>query len=77
MRAAEGQEPVIAGSNWSLPGELGIYSEGQPQAVSLGPVFNDRHSQYDLWPGPLVTRTIIWVAPSFWSVSSTIPGCRS
>jgi 4-amino-4-deoxy-L-arabinose transferase-like glycosyltransferase len=53
LRASEGQDPVLAGLIWNLPGELGFYCEGQPQAVSLGPVFGDRHSQYDFWPGPV------------------------
>jgi hypothetical protein len=50
---AEGSEPVLAGSGWSLPGELGVYCAGHPQAYSLGLRMGDRHSQYDLWPNPL------------------------
>jgi 4-amino-4-deoxy-L-arabinose transferase-like glycosyltransferase len=50
---AEGVEPVLAGTNWSLPGELGFYCAGRPQSVSLGLALDDRHSQYDLWPGPM------------------------
>jgi 4-amino-4-deoxy-L-arabinose transferase-like glycosyltransferase len=49
----EGCEPVLAGSNWNMPGELGVYCAGHPQAYSLGPVMGDRHSQYDLWFNPL------------------------
>ncbi len=48
----EGREPVLAGVNWTLPGELGLYCQGHPQVYSLGPVTGDRHSQYDLWPSP-------------------------
>jgi 4-amino-4-deoxy-L-arabinose transferase-like glycosyltransferase len=48
----EGREPVLAGSSWSLPGELGVYCAGHPQAYSLGPCMGDRHSQYDLWFNP-------------------------
>ncbi|MHB1424221.1 MAG: glycosyltransferase family 39 protein [Gemmataceae bacterium] len=48
----EGREPVLAGSSWNLPGELGVYCVGHPQAYSLGPVMGDRHSQYDLWFNP-------------------------
>jgi 4-amino-4-deoxy-L-arabinose transferase-like glycosyltransferase len=49
---ARGEDPVLAGSNWSLPGELGFYCKGQPQVYSIGLAQGDRHSQYDFWPGP-------------------------
>ena len=52
LNEEEGREPVLAGSSWNLPGELGIYCAGHPQAYSLGPVMGDRHSQYDLWTNP-------------------------
>ena len=50
---AGGGDPVLAGPTWSMPGELGFYCEGHPQAYTLGLVAYDRHSQYDLWPNPL------------------------
>src|SRR5262249_24594033 len=47
-------EPIVAGVDWTLPGELGFYCRGNPAVYSLGPAFGDRHSQYDLWhPNPL------------------------
>ena len=49
----ENDEPVLAASSWSLPGELGVYCAGHPQAYSLGLAMGDRHSQYDFWPNPL------------------------
>jgi hypothetical protein len=49
----EGREPVLAGGTWWLPGELGVYCSGHPQAYSIGPLQGDRHSQYDLWLNPL------------------------
>jgi 4-amino-4-deoxy-L-arabinose transferase-like glycosyltransferase len=52
LKTSEGEEPVLGGTVWNLPGELGFYCQGQPPTVSLGPVFGDRHSQYDFWPGP-------------------------
>src|SRR5262249_29425818 len=53
LRAA-GREPVLAASSWALPGEVGFYCEGHPTVYSVGPVFGDRHSQYDLWrPNPI------------------------
>jgi hypothetical protein len=67
---ARGVEPVLAGSNWSLPGELGFYCAGHPAVYSLGLKLGDRHSQYELWhPNPLdetsafSDRTFILVGP--------------
>jgi hypothetical protein len=51
--ATDGQGPVLIAGSWSLPGELGVYCAGHPQAYSVGLSMGDRHSQYDLWPGPL------------------------
>jgi 4-amino-4-deoxy-L-arabinose transferase-like glycosyltransferase len=53
LTVAEGRDPVLAGSSWSLPGELGVYCIGHPQAFSIGPIMGDRHSQYDFWLNPL------------------------
>lgn len=49
---AQGIEPVVAGTGWTLPGILGVYCAGQPETYSVGAACGDRHSQYDLWPGP-------------------------
>jgi hypothetical protein len=64
----EGIDPVLAGSAWSLPGELGFYCRGHPTVFSLGLALGDRHSQYDFWrPNPVQDserfsgRTIILV----------------
>jgi hypothetical protein len=46
-------EVVLVGHSWTMPGELGVYCKGHPQAYTLGPLVGDRHSEYDLWPGPL------------------------
>jgi hypothetical protein len=51
-----GVEPVLAGCNWSTPGELGFYCAGNPTAYSIGLALGDRHSQYDLWHNPLAHR---------------------
>jgi len=53
LKEAEGREPVLAGGCWNLPGELGVYCAGHPQAYSIGPLQGDRHSQYDLWLNPI------------------------
>ena len=49
-----GEEPVLAGTHWTLPGQLGFYCDGHPTVYSLGIVNgSDRHSQYELWrPNP-------------------------
>ena len=53
LHEAEHEDPVLAASSWSLPGELGVYCAGHPQAYSIGLAMGDRHSQYDLWLNPL------------------------
>jgi len=67
----EGVEPVIAADRWTMPGAIGFYCQGHPTVYSFGPVFGDRHSQYDLWhPNPLADpeafrgRTFILVVES-------------
>jgi hypothetical protein len=51
---AEGIEPVLAGTGWALPGEIGFYCSVHPAVYSVGPVVGDRRSQYDLWrPNPV------------------------
>jgi hypothetical protein len=51
---AEGRAPVIVGTGWALPGELGFYCAGHPTVYSIGPAMGDRRSQYDLWrPNPI------------------------
>ena len=53
LAEAEHDEPILAASSWALPGEMGVYCAGHPQAYSIGLVMGDRHSQYDLWQNPL------------------------
>ncbi len=63
---AEGVEPVIAATNWSLPGELGFYCAGHPEVQSIGLALRDRRSQYDFWrPNPIwdAGRTFVVVGP--------------
>jgi hypothetical protein len=64
----QGEEPLLAAENWSLPGELAFYSAGRPTVYCLGAALGDRHSQYDLWrPNPIADpelfqgRTFIFV----------------
>jgi hypothetical protein len=51
--ASRGEDPVLAGSSWTVPGELGLYCKGHPQAYCFGLVYGERHSQYDLWQNPI------------------------
>jgi 4-amino-4-deoxy-L-arabinose transferase-like glycosyltransferase len=50
---AEGVDPVLAACSWTHPGELGVYCAGHPAVYSVGSALGERHSQYDLWPGPV------------------------
>jgi Dolichyl-phosphate-mannose-protein mannosyltransferase len=57
--AASGQEPVIVGAGWALPGELAFYCAEHPTVHSIGPALGDRRSQYDLWhPNPIADQIV-------------------
>jgi hypothetical protein len=67
LRAA-GDEPLVAGAPWGVPGELAFYCGGQPAAYTFGPAQGDRRCQYDLWrPNPFADpeafrgRTFVFV----------------
>jgi len=70
IREAGDGDPVLVGHRWDMPGLVGFYTEGHPQAYSIGLVLRlDRHSQYDLWrPNPtddaqeFLGRTFVVVA---------------
>jgi hypothetical protein len=54
VRAETGQEPLLAGTTWNVPGLLGAYCTGHPETYSFGRKMGDRHSQYDIWhPNPI------------------------
>lgn len=72
----EGQEPVLAGANWSVPGELGVYCEGRPPVYSVGLMQGDRHSQYDYWPGP-IDRPEAFLGRTFVIVGGVGPSVRA
>ena len=51
---AQGVDPVLAATGWSMPGEVGFYCQGHPTVYSFGLNLGDRHSQYDFWrPNPI------------------------
>jgi 4-amino-4-deoxy-L-arabinose transferase-like glycosyltransferase len=68
VRAETGEEPLVAGTVWNVPGALGAYCEGHPETYSFGLAMADRHSQYDIWrPNPVADaqafrgRTFVFV----------------
>ena len=68
VRAESGEEPLVAGTVWNLPGALGVYCQGHPETYSFGLAMGDRHSQYDVWrPNPVADaqefrgRTFVFV----------------
>lgn len=74
---SEGEDPVVVGTGWTLPGQLGIYCQGRPQVYSVGSLQGERYSQYDLWPNPVDHperfrgRTFVIVG---WASDSTLGG---
>jgi hypothetical protein len=67
----EGIEPLVAGSSWTIPGELGFYCQGHPIVYSFGPALGDRHSQYDLWHPNPVDDPDIFIGRTFILVGAT------
>ncbi len=48
-----GDEPLVAGMSWTLPGELAFYCDGHPTVYCFSLAAGERHSQYDVWrPNP-------------------------
>ncbi|MCS6865266.1 MAG: glycosyltransferase family 39 protein [Gemmataceae bacterium] len=59
LRQETGTEPLLAGTVWNIPGELGVYCRGHPETYSFGLAMADRHSQYDLWrPNPIADAQV-------------------
>jgi hypothetical protein len=51
---AQGVEPILAASRWTVASEMAFYCEGRPTVYSLGSALWDRQSQFDLWrPNPV------------------------
>ncbi|MFQ3651517.1 MAG: glycosyltransferase family 39 protein [Gemmataceae bacterium] len=48
-----GEDPVLVGTSWTLPGQLGVYCREHPQAYCIGSLQGERLSQYDLWLNPM------------------------
>ncbi len=59
LRRETGEEPLLAGTMWNIPGQLGVYCAGHPETYSFGLAMADRHSQYDLWrPNPIADAQV-------------------
>lgn len=68
IRNETGEEALVAGMTWIVPGELGYYCAGHPRVYSFGLALADRSSQYDVWrPNPVADaqafagRTFVYV----------------
>ena len=76
VAAETGQDPVLAGMRWTVPGELAFNCSGHPEAYSFGPALGDRHSQYDFWrPNPTADAQAFRGRP-FVYVGDEIPNAR-
>jgi hypothetical protein len=73
---AQGIEPVLVAGNWTLPGELGFYCQGNPVVYSLGLALGDRHSQYDLWKPNPVSNVLTFAGRTFIFVGDVTPILR-
>lgn len=50
----DGCEPVIAGANWFIPGEVAFFLPDRPTVYAVGVTLGDRESQFSLWrPNPV------------------------
>lgn len=81
VAAEDGEEPLLAGNAWTLPGELSFYCEGHPTVYSLGLGLGDRWSQFDLWhPNPVLDpasfrgKTFILVGTPSDALNEAFPG---
>ncbi len=52
-------DPILAGLQWNMPGEISFYCDGHPKTYSLGPYAGERYNQYDLWrPNPVADTSM-------------------
>lgn len=70
-------DAVLACDSWILPGEFGFYCAGHPQLYSLGPAFNERHSQYELWHPNPITDAPAFAGATFLVIGSNIDTLRA
>jgi len=75
VAAESGAGPVLAGTYWSIPGQLGFSCSGHPSAYAIGiPNCSDRHSQYDFWRPNPVSDAQDFLGRSFVIVGEIGPG---
>src|SRR5262249_49864209 len=72
-----GGEPVVVGTGWTLPGELGVYCKDRPQVFSIGSSQGERLSQYDMWPNPVDRRELVGDRPIVLVGSATVATLES
>ncbi|MFO0866601.1 MAG: hypothetical protein U0744_18505 [Gemmataceae bacterium] len=54
---SEGDEPILAGANWFIPGEVAFFLPDHPTVYAVGVPMGDRESQFSLWrPNPVADR---------------------
>jgi hypothetical protein len=73
IRRDTGEEPVLAGMTWTIPGELSFYCVAHPPAYSFGSALADRHSQFDLWRPNPVNNPAAFRGRTFLYVGDEIP----
>ena len=76
LRQGHADVPLVCDS-WNLPGEFGFYCAGHPQPYSLGPVFGERHSQYELWHPNPITDPQAFAGATFLVIGASIDRLRA
>jgi 4-amino-4-deoxy-L-arabinose transferase-like glycosyltransferase len=70
-------DALLVCDSWILPGEFGFYCVGHPQLLSLGPVFGERHSQYELWHPNPVTDAGAFAGATMLVIGSNLDALRA
>jgi hypothetical protein len=73
VRSETGEDPLLAGMTWTVPGELAMYCEGQPTVYSFGLALADRFSQYDVWRANPVLDAQAFRGRTFVYVGAALP----
>lgn len=73
-----GKEPLLAGTQWTIPGHLRFYCADHPDVYAIGiPNQSDRHSQYDYWRPNPVKDAQVFLRRTFVVVGDVGPGVRA
>jgi hypothetical protein len=71
---AQGVEPVLVATSWSLPGEIGFYCDAHPTVYNVGVMQGERHNQYDFWRPNPVADASYFLGRTFVIVGNVDPG---